>query len=289
MDYLLHTLILIGIYVILTISLDLVAGHGGFISVAQAAFYGIGAYSSALIAIKTNSFFLGLAGAMIVAITISLVVSLPSLRLVGDYFIIATFGFQIIAFNIFNNWTDIFGGPDGIRNIPAITIFGVIFNSKMPVLVLVLGGVSLAYALARRITTSSFGRVLHAIREDEIFAQSFGKNTLRFKVTTFAVSAALAAFSGSLYAHYVTYIDPTGFTVQESILILSMVIVGGPGTRFGPVIGAILLVVFPEALRYFGVNYSTAANVRQIIYGSLLILLMFIRPRRWARRYSFNQ
>lgn len=133
--------------------------------------------------------------------------------------------------------------------------------------------VSLAFLVVGRITTSPFGRVLRAIREDEVYAQAMGKNTLRFKITAFAVSAVLAASAGSLYAHYVTYIDPTSFTVMESILVISMVIIGGAGSLWGPVIGAVVLVTLPEALRFLGLPSGVAANLRQVIYGILLVLM----------------
>ncbi|MEK7676048.1 MAG: branched-chain amino acid ABC transporter permease [Verrucomicrobiota bacterium] len=140
-----------------------------------------------------------------------------------------------------------------------------------------------------RITSSPFGRVLHAIREDDVFAKAHGKNTLYFKVTAFAGSAALAAMAGSLYAHYITYIDPTSFTVMESILIISMVIIGGAGSLWGPLVGAIVLMTLPEALRFIGLPSAVAANLRQIIYGSLLVITMMFRPRGLVGKYGFSK
>ena len=131
--------------------------------------------------------------------------------------------------------------------------------------------------------------MLHAIREDEVFAKAHGKNTLYFKVTAFAVSAALAAMAGSLYAHYITYIDPTSFTVMESILIISMVIIGGAGSTWGPLVGAFVLVTLPEALRFIGLPSAVAANLRQIIYGSLLVIMMMFRPRGLVGKYGFSK
>jgi len=130
---------------------------------------------------------------------------------------------------------------------------------------------------------------MHALREDEVFAQSLGKNTVRFKVVTFALSTALAASAGSLYAHYITYIDPTSFTVMESILIISMVIIGGAGSLWGPLVGAVVLVTLPEALRFVGLPSAVAANLRQIIYGSLLVVMMMFRPRGLVGKYGFNK
>lgn len=290
MIYLLHILILVGIFTVLTISLDLVAGHAGFLSIAQAAFYGLGAYTSALLAVQAGvPFLLGVLAGMVVAVVISFVVSLPSLRLHDDYFVIATFGFQMILFSVFNNWMGLTHGPLGIPGIPQPVIFGWHVTSHLDFLVLAFGFAVFAYLVVWRITSSPFGRVLHAIREDEVFAKALGKNTLRFKVTAFAVSAALAASAGSLYASYITYIDPTSFTVMESILIISMVIIGGAGSLWGPLVGAFVLVTLPEALRFVGLPDAVAANLRQIIYGSLLVIMMMFRPRGLVGKYGFNK
>lgn len=283
-------MILVVIYTILAISLDLVAGQLGILSVAQAAFYGLGAYTSALLAVRLGAGFLvGIVAGAAVAAAISLVVSLPSLRLHDDYFVIATFGFQVILFSVFNNWMSLTNGPLGIPAIPQPTILAWRIHSHWEFFFLVVVFGALAYAVVWRIATSPFGRVLRAIRENEVFARSCGKNTLRFKIVTFGVSGALAASAGSLYAHYVTYIDPTSFTVMESILVISMVIIGGAGSPWGPLIGAGVLVTLPEALRFIGLPNSVAANLRQILYGSLLVTMMVFRPRGLVGRYGFGR
>lgn len=290
MEYLLHIFVLVGIYVVLAISLDLLAGHTGLLSIAHAAFYGLGAYTSALLAVYLGaSFLMGVLTGMVIGAMVSLVVSLPSLRLHDDYFVIATFGFQMILFSILNNWMALTHGPLGIPGIPQPSIFGWTIRSQIGFVVLVGIFAAFAYVVVGRIITSPFGRVLRAIREDEVFARALGKNTVRFKVTTFAVSAALAASAGSLYAHYITYIDPTSFTVTESILVISMVIVGGAASPWGPLIGAVVLIALPEGLRFIGFPSSVAANLRQIFYGFLLVVMMMVRPRGLAGRYSFGR
>lgn len=290
MEYLLHILVLIGIYTILAVSLDLLAGHTGLLSIAHAAFYGLGAYTSALLAVHFGApFLIGVLAGMAVAVLISFVVSLPSLRLHDDYFVIATFGFQMILFSIFNNWMDLTRGPLGIPGIPQPEIFGWTIQSHIGFVVLSAVFAAIAYVVVGRLAASPFGRVLRAIREDEVFAESLGKNTLKFKVIAFAVSAALAASAGSLYAHYITYIDPTSFTVMESILVISMVIIGGAGSPWGPLIGAVVLVTLPEALRFIGLPSAVAANLRQIFYGTLLVVMMMVRPRGLVGRYGFGR
>jgi branched-chain amino acid transport system permease protein len=280
MDYFLHILTLAAIYSTLAVSLDLLAGRGGMLSIAQAAFYGIGAYTTAILTVRCGiGFPLGLLGGMLVAVLISFIVSLSSLRLHDDYFVIATFGFQMILLSAFNNWMQLTRGPLGIPGIPRPTILGWHINSHLEFFGLAALLAAFACLVVSRIATSPFGRVLHAIREDELLPQAFGKNTLYFKVTVFAVSAALAAMAGGLYAHFTTYVDPSSFTVMESILIISMVIIGGPGTLWGPILGATVLVTLPEALRFIGLPAAVAANLRQIIYGAVLVTMLVFRPR----------
>lgn len=290
MEYILHIFVFVGIYAILAVSLDLVAGHTGFLSIAQAAFYGIGAYTSSLLVVRLgSSFSVSTIACMLVAVIISFFVSLPSLRLHDDYFVIVTFGFQMIIFSIFNNWASLTRGPLGISNIPPPSFFGIVVQSHGGFIVMVATLAALAQTTVHLLSTSPFGRVLHTIREDEVFAQAMGKNTLKFKVSAFAVSAALAALAGSLYAHYITFIDPTSFTIMESVLIISMVIIGGAGSKWGPLIGAAVLVVLPEALRFVGLPSAVAANLRQVIYGLVLVVMMMIRPRGLVGKYGFGR
>lgn len=234
-------------------------------------------------------FLLGVLVGIGVALVGSLVVSLSSLRLQDDYFVIATFGLQVIVFSVFNNWTSLTHGTAGISGIPQPVILGWPVRSQTAFLLVSVFLAVFAFLVVGLLSSSPFGRVLHAIREDEVLAKAFGKNTLRFKLTVFAVSAALAALAGSLFAHYVTYIDPSSFTVMESILVISMVIIGGAGSRWGPVIGAIVLITLPEILRVLGLPIPVAANLRQMIYGSLLVGMMIFRPRGLVGKYSFGR
>lgn len=299
MEYLLHILVLVCIFTVLAISIDLLVGHTGLLSVAQAAFYGLGAYTSALLSVHFKiSFLLTMLVGMTVAGICSLIVSLPSLRLHDDYFVIATFAFQMIVFHVFNNWSDLTGGPNGIPGIPRPAVFGWTINSSRGFMLLAILIAALAYVVVWRLTVGPYGRVLHAIREDEIFVQAAGKNPVRFKVTVFAVSAALAALAGSLYAYFITYIDSTSFTVNESIFIISIVIIGGAGNLWGPLIGSVLLVSVPEALRFVELpdripatlrQLLIPANLRQILYGSLLLILLMLRPKGIIGRYGLKR
>jgi branched-chain amino acid transport system permease protein len=289
MEYLLHIFILIGIYIIAAASLNLVAGYTGLLSVAHAAFYGVGAYVVALMGLKLGvSFWISLPCAMLVAALLGAIVAMPSLRLHDDYFVLATFGLQVIATSVMNNWVEFTGGPLGLPGIPQPTLFGITLSAHWQMLLLVWMLAALSFWVLCRLVRAPFGRVLRAIREDEVFSQSLGKSVTGFKVKAFVISAALAAVAGSLYAVYITFIDPTSFTVQESIFMLAIVIVGGAGNLWGSVIGAVVLVALPELLRFVGLPSAIAANMRQILYGSLLVVMMLWRPQGLLGEYRFD-
>jgi branched-chain amino acid transport system permease protein len=226
--------------------------------------------------------------AMIVAGAVAAVVAFPSLRIHDDYLVIATFGFRMILFSIFNNWVSPTRGPLGIPGIPQPKIFGIAITSHVGVLILT-GLLALAvYLFARRLVNSPFGRVLKAIREDEIFAQALGKNVIRYKILVFVIGGALAAIAGTLYAHYATFIDPTSFTIRGSIFMISIVIVGGAGSLVGSIAGAVVLIVIPEMLRFLGMPNAIAANMRQVIYGALLVVMMMFRPKGLMGEYELK-
>src|SRR3990170_5246118 len=290
MDYILHILILINIYIILVVSLDLIAGYTGLLSIAHAAFYGIGAYATALLSLhfQTN-FLINMIFGAVGAAALGVIVAFPSLRIHDDYFVIATFGFQMIVYSIFNNWIGLTRGPLGIPGIPVASLFGFNIDNHWKFLILAVLFAGLSYLFVRKLVNSPYGRVLKAIREDEIFAQSLGKNVNSYKIQVFVIGGALASVAGNLYAHYITFIDPTSFTILESILVISMVIIGGAGSLKGPVVGAAVLIVLPEALRFVGLPSSVAANLRQIFYGGLLVLMMLYRPQGLMGEYNLQR
>lgn len=280
MIYLLHILIIITIYIIIAVSLNLIIGYTGILSMAHAGFYGIGAYVTALMSLHYGtSYFVNLPFVLLIAALVALILAIPTLRLHDDYLVIATFGFQMILYSIFNNWISLTKGPLGLPGIPPIRAFGFTINSHSEYLLFVSIIAVIVYIFAKRLIDSPFGRVLKAIREDEIFCQSLGKNVIKYKIIIFVISGCIAAIAGSLYAHYITFIDPTSFTILESIFMISIVIIGGTGRLMGSVIGAILLILIPEFLRFLGMPSTIAANMRQIIYGLLLVLFMMFRPK----------
>lgn len=290
MEYLLHILILIGIYIILAASLNLIIGYTGLLSIAHAAFYGVGAYVAALMALKLNSpFILNVICAVIGTGLLGALVGIPSLRIRDDYFVIATFAFQVITFSVLNNWVSFTGGPMGIPGIPQPVILGWKVSSHFGFLLLVGCFCGLTLWITYRMVNSPFGRVLKTIREDEVFALAAGKNVGVYKVLVFVIGAGMTAIAGCLYAYYISFIDPTSFTVMESIFIISIVIIGGAGSLWGPVIGAVVLVTLPELLRFIGLPSSLAANIRQILYGGLLVVFMMWRPQGLLGEFGFQK
>lgn len=289
MNYLWHILTLINIYMILGMSLNLAVGYTGLLSICHAAFYGIGAYAATLLMLNAGwGFFPALLTAVLITTACSLVIAIPSLRLRGDYFVLATLGFQIIVFSILYNWIDLTRGPYGIPGIPLPQVLGREVDSVGTYFLFSLFFALTCGLLLAGLKQSPFGRVLRAIREDDMAAAALGKPVSHLKVTAFALSAAFAAVSGALFACYMRYIDPTSFTIAESVFILSIVIIGGAGSLVGPVLGAALMIVLPELLRFLQIPDSIAANMRQIIYGVLIILLMRYRPQGIAGEYTFD-
>jgi branched-chain amino acid transport system permease protein len=221
---------------------------------------------------------------MILSGTLALIVSAIALRTVDSYFLVCTLGIQVVVFSLMHNWTSVTRGAFGIPGIPHITLFGVSLESRLSLLLLTVFFVILIYFFINSIAQSSFGRTLKALSEDEIFTQSLGKNVYLTKVISFTISAILAAIPGVLYAHYITYIDPSSFTIDESIFILSIVIIGGMRNLWGIVIASVVLVLLPEGLRFIGIPSAMAANVRQIIYGGMLVVMIFINSKGMIQR-----
>ena len=289
MEYFLHILVITGIYIILALSLNLVVGYTGLASLGHAAFSCVGAYASALLALNYGvSPWLGLIIGACVAAVLGAVIGAPSLRLKGDYLALATFGLGVIVYSVAKNWVSVTRGPMGLPGIPGFSILGVQISTVWSYLILVTIFTLVTYAVMRRIVTSPFGRILRAIREDETAALAMGKDVNKYKIIVFVIGAFFAGIAGSLYAHYITFIDPSSFTVMESITILLMVVFGGMGSLSGSFVGAAILVILPELLRFVGMPSSIAAPLRQMIYGLLLIVLMLKRPQGILGKYRWK-
>ena len=289
MNYLYHILIMNCLYAILAQSLNLVVGYGGLLSLSHAAFYGLGAYLASLLMMQAHwPFLLSLVTAVVAVGALAWLVAIPAIRLHGDFFVLATLGFQVIVFAILYNWVDVTRGPYGIPGVPKPSVFGHSVTSPPAFLALAAVVALLCCGVLWLLLSSPFGRTLQAVREDEIAAASLGKDVSAFKRSAFAWAGAIAAVPGVLFATYSSYIDPTSFGLEESIFILCILIIGGAGNFRGPIIGAVALVLLPEVLRFLRIPDSVAANLRQILYGLALVLMMRLRPQGIAGKYAFD-
>ena len=287
MDCIFQILILVSIYGILSLAQNLVMGETGLLTIAGAAFYGVGAYVTAILATKLGfSIFATLLIAPIVAGLIALIVGTSFARFRDDYFMLATLGFLMIFNTIVRNWESLTGGSFGIAGIPKPHIFNLTLGTPFSFMWLALLILAFVAVITYLISRSSFGRVLNAIREDEDSLKVFGYQTSRYKLIAFAIGAALSSLGGVLFASYITFIDATSFTVNESILLWAMIILGGLAKNRGALLGALLLIILPEGLRFIGFPNEIAGLMRQCIYGLLLVFFMLFQPKGIMGKYK---
>jgi branched-chain amino acid transport system permease protein len=293
--YLLHFFIYFSIYAIAGFGLTVAVGYGGFFTLAQAAFFALGCYVYAL---GTAAWGVGIGISLLLAIALSAVfslsLSLAAWRLKGDFFIMGSLAIQSLILSVLNNGyrdgyalgslRNLTNGPSGIPGIPRPAIFGIVFDTETLMAALA-GAVLLAvFCYLRLVLDSPWGRVITAMRDDELAARSLGKNVKLLKVEVFALSSVAAAVAGVIFASYVGYVDPTLASLDQSVLMLSMVIVGGLGSLRGALLGAALLILLPEILRYANFPDQVASSLRLMAYGLLLVVMMHLRPQGiWGR------
>lgn len=289
MPFIINLAIIASIQAILALSLNLIVGYTGLLSIAHAAFFGIGAYTTAILLQTFGiNFFLSVILGMIIAAAVGFLIGLVLSKFDDDYYALASLGFGVIVYSILLNWQGLTRGPLGIPGIERPEIFGFIFTNNAHFLILTIVALAGVYWLSRLIVNSSFGRVLKAIREDEKALQIFGYNTHHYKLAIFVIGAALAAIAGSLLASYISFIDPSTFILDESIFILAIIILGGLANLRGAVLGAVFLILLPEILRFMGLPNEIAAQMRQLVYGVILVLLMLYRPQGLLGEYKLN-
>ncbi len=277
--YLIHLLILVGIYLILTLSLQLTIGFSGLLNLGHIAFYAIGAYTSALLLLIGWPWWLAFILAGLIAMVFGFLLSLPTNKLKGDYLALATLGFSFVIYAVALNWTGLTRGPLGLPGIPRPEIFGIAFSNNTAFLILTIIIALISYLIIRKMTVSPFGRVLQATRDNELATRVLGKNAFKMKSISMGVSAFFAGIAGSLYASYITFIDPSSFTLMQLIPIVCIVIIGGLASLKGTVIATIILVLLPEPLRFIGFPSSIIGPMRQIIYALILLLILVYRPK----------
>ena len=273
--YHVHVAIMAGIFGVLAMSLNLLLGYTGQLSLGHAAFFGVGAYTSALLTLKLEwSFWPALAVAVGLAGAAGFFIGRLALKLRGAYFVLVTISFAGVISLISVNWIELTNGPLGLPGVPAPVFGPWSLRTKTAYYYLVLAAVALSYAVCRRIVRSRIGRALVALRENEALAESIGVDVTHYLVLAAVVSAAMAGLGGSLYAHYTRFVSPEVFLFTYTVTMVIMVVAGGKGTLAGPLVGAVLFTALPEALRA-----AASWQWQMLAYGVVLVLLVFLLPR----------
>lgn len=288
LDFLINLFIIASIFAIVASSLNLLIGFTGVFSIAHAIFYGVGGYAAALVSLHLGtSLLLALLIAMVASAVFSVLLALPAARVTGEYFVVVSLAFALVAFTVFSQWTPVTGGPAGLVGISRVTLLGIPLDSNkaylgLAVVMLVLVTVIL-YVIIRR---TPLGRSLQALRDDPLAAQALGKNSFRLRLIAVVISSALAATGGVIYAGYVFFVNADSFSVHAGVLFMTMVILGGAGTLSGPIIGAFFITLFPEALEFADLPSELKGPLEQIIYGAALVVLMLVRPSGLAGMFT---
>ena len=288
------------IWAILAVSLNLVVGFTGLLSVGHIGFFGIGAYSMAILSsnpayeqLRTEAiptfawpFFAALPVSVALAGLAAIVVGVVFNRFRDDIYVLVSFGFAIIAFNVFLNWRGLTRGAFGIHEIARPEIGGWVFDGELEFLLLMLLFLGLVVLVSWFIVTSSFGRVLTAIREDEQAIGVFGYRVTHYKLAIWVISAMMAGLAGGLFSSWTTFIDPFSFILLESILLVSIVILGGLASIWGSLLGAMAFVLLEEGMRFLPfLPNEFIGQARQVVLGILLVLLMLFRPQGLVGKY----
>lgn len=300
MNYVLHLLIYLCIYLVIAVGVNLIMGWLGRLSLAHASLVAIGAYVYALATVCWGwGFVEAFALVAISGFIGSLLLSLPSWRFHGDYFVMISLAVQALIYSSIRNWyssdaaygswANLTNGPIGVPGIPAPSLFGFAFDSLIEICVLYVGIATLLSLLVFRMTKSHWGRLLMCLRDDEIALRGLGVRAPLHKVQAFAIGGVMMAFGGAMYASYIGYIDPSVASLDESILWLSVAVVGGLGAFRGSLVGALVILLIPELLRFADLPMAYAANLRYLTYGVIIFLLMHLRPQGLVGRYEMGE
>lgn len=281
MTYLLQTLLpLIFIYAMLAVSLGLLLGHTGVFSMAHAAIFGTGAYTFGVLTVDHGwTLVPACLAAIVVCASVSALIAAPSLRVSGDYFVVASLGMQIVVSDVISNWDAVTGGPAGLPGIVRPIIAGFDITSDLRFLLFVAVVSCVTIALCGWVVSSPFGKTLHAIRDDELAAAAMGKQTRRAKIVIAVFSGAVAGLAGALYAQYLFFLSPDTFVLATSITIITMIVIGGMYSVTASALGAAVIIAVPEILREIQLEPAAAAAIQQMLFGALLMIFMFVRPQ----------
>ncbi|CAH2601715.1 Branched-chain amino acid ABC transporter permease [Rhodovastum atsumiense] len=261
------------IFALLAASMHLVTGVAGLLQLGHAAFYGVGAYTAALLASRAGApMALTLPAAGLVTAIVALLVALPTMRLVSIYFAVATLGIGQMLYLLMLNWVDLTRGPLGVMLFGEQSLLGIDLASPLRRYLLVAAITAASIWVIARLSHSYYGNALRALREDDQCADAMGIDTIRLKIESFAISGFFAGLAGALWAHTAGYISPPDFGFTQSILVLAMVVVGGLGSLPGAVVGALILILLPELLRPLG-------DIRNLLVGFVLFGVILFLPK----------
>jgi branched-chain amino acid transport system permease protein len=280
-NYLLSILIVIGIYTLVVEGLGLLMGYAGQVSFGQAAFFGIGSYTVAILTARYHwDTVAALLAAVVIPSAVAFIIGRPTLKLRELYLALATLAFGLLVHIAFNEGRELTGGPSGLTGIPYLSFAGLILNRDIHFYYLVWAFVLLVFLAVRNLDRSRIGRAMRAIRDSELAAEANGINTALLKLQAFVFSAFLAGLAGGIYAYYITFVSPSPFGFNMSVQFVLMAVVGGLGTVWGPVLGVGLVVALGEVLRWFiPLVMPRAGGEYQIVFfGIILVLVMIFRP-----------
>ena len=281
--YVLHILIITGIFIIAAMSLNLLLGYAGQLSLGHVAFFGVGAYTSALfslgfdigfVSLKPKPVWLAMLAGVVAAGLCGWLIGRIAFKVRGAYFVIVSISFVEVVRLVAVNWVELTQGPMALNNIPPLTVFGFAFFKKQENYWLVLAVAVVSFFLIRRLVNSRAGRAMIALSENEPLALSVGVDVTKTLVLAAIVSAAMAGAAGTLYAHYVRIVDPDIFLFIYTVVMVIMVITGGKGTLAGPIVGGLIFGLLPEGLRALAIK----PELQWIVYGVLMVLIVYFLP-----------
>jgi branched-chain amino acid transport system permease protein len=278
-NYLSQILVFVAIFLLLATSLNLVLGFGGVFSIMQAVFYGVGAYTAANLVVSWHAPFpLDLLGAIAVSMALGALVSVLLLRLRGELVIIGTLALQLVFSTIFRNWNAVTGGSYGIFGVSRPVLFGVPVSSLTGFALFAAVIAAIFFALSLYVARSPYGLAVRAQREDAVLAGALGHDTLRERAVVFVIGAGLAGVAGALYAEFIGYVDPTSFDVNQSLSIITIVVVGGLGNLWGTLGAAVILTFLPQLLILMPATSAAAAQFQLLLYGVILVAVVRFWP-----------
>ncbi|WP_166875058.1 ATP-binding cassette domain-containing protein [Salinibacterium sp. ZJ450] len=284
MDFWIHVANTALILIIVAFGTNLLVGYAGLMTLAAGAQFGVGAYTAALLSVHTDlPPLLCVLAAMVVTSVASAVSALPALRIRGEYLILLTLALQMMVHGMLTSWRGLTGGTTGLTGIDRPVVNGERLLDPTDFFPYILVAGIIAMLIAARIGGSPFGRNLRAMRDNESAVIALGRNIVGMKFKVFAISGAFAGLAGGIYAPYSAFVNPATFTLDQSIFILAFIVLGGSGSVVGVVVGAVLLVGIPEVLRFFDFGTDYAEQIRQLLYGVMLILFMLLRPEGLVR------